>query len=243
MWRVRVKEGYDLVEASQNGLNRRNSELVYEKNGIPELRVMNDSYLAYNLNAKMPKMKVYSYSRRAGVITRDFSYVRKLYAGSSPFRQLIIDEVEDYERRKKYISADKLADIIAKETDEKEERIMNLILRMNKAGQLVIRNGNVFVGIRHPELGVKKLYEVQYEHKSGIHPVKGYIYKYVSNYGIRTYMQIEEEMLRISWIKDVDVLKRYLKEMVREGCLRRIGGTEGEYGYNESYEATMCGKY
>ena len=246
-WKVVVKEGTDLVEAMRYGLSSRNSELVYEKNGIPVLRLMNDKYLAEILNARMPKVKeIIRTPKAARVVTRDFSRGRKLYAGSSPFRQLIIDEVESYERRKKYISVDELADIIAKETDEKTDIIKNLIIKMNRAGQLIIRDGNVFVGIRHPELGVKRAFEV-HEHKSGVHPVKGYIYKYVDkyvdNYGIRTYKQIEKEMMDIMWIKRRSTLISYLKEMVKEGCLRKIGGIEGEYGHNESYETVLCGKY
>ena len=46
-------------------------------------------------------------------------------------------------------------------------------------------------------------------------------------------------MMRIGWIKRVKTLQRYLREMVKEGNLRKIGEEKDVFGRDEDYEAVI----
>ena len=243
MWVVITKEGYDEIALAELGISSKTAYVAEYKNSVIVNRLPATNENIEKLKPRMPKLEL-QIGSPDGVkrYVEDFNYKRMLYTGSSPFRQIIIDVVEDYEKRKKYISIDELADKVAKDTDEKVSRIAKLIIKMNKAGQLVIRDGNVFVGVRHPDIGVKKVSKL-IEYVSGVHPVKRYIYVMIEDYGRRSYKDIEDRLMNIGWIKRRETLYRYLQEMINEGCLRKIGGIEGKFGYDEWYETVACGRY
>lgn len=243
MWAVVPKEGYDEIALAELGVSSKTAYVIRYKNGVIVDRLPATRENIEKLKPRMPKVELQiGDPDRMKRYVEDFSYKKMLYSGSSPFRQIIIDVVEDYERRKKYISVDELADKVAKDTDERVSRIRKLIIKMNKAGQLVIRDGNVFVGVRHLDIGVRRITKL-IEYVAGVHPVKRYIHMMVDDYGRRSYKDIEDRLMSIGWIKRRETLYRYLQEMINEGCLRKIGGIEGKFGYDEWYEAVACGKY
>ena len=242
-WHVEPRPGVSPVELNDRGISSETAMLVGYKGNVPVITLPATRDLIEYFNAEVPKVNITIRSPKfARVFTKRLLPKRMLYSGSSPFRQIIMDEVDNYERRKKYINVYELADKVAKDTDENPRRLEQLIYKMNRAGQLVIRDGNVFAGIRHPELGVRREYPLV-EFKQGVHPTKNYIYKYVENVGMRSYKEIEKRMFATGWIKRRTTLISYLKELIDEGCLKKIGGTDGKYGFDEYYEAVACGRY
>lgn len=227
-WEVRPKPGVTPLELFDIGASRDNADLVLVKGGIEITRVDYDPYTAMILNAKMPTIdERLETPRGGGRITRELSFKRMLYAGSSPFRQIIDDELRRHESLRKLLTMKELAGIVANQTDEKVSRIMKLLKRMNDAGQILLKKGRVYLGPRHPDIAVRRDYPVT-EFVPGKHPVKLYIWKYVDEGGTRSITDIENRLKRIKWIKRRKTLEFYLKEMVRDGYLRKIGETDYE---------------
>ncbi|RLG58277.1 MAG: hypothetical protein DRN95_04555 [Candidatus Hydrothermarchaeota archaeon] len=237
-WKVVPKPGVSVLELFDIGATRDNADLVHEVNGVVDLRLDFNRHLAEALRARMPTIRMDVETPRGG---RRFARElgrrkRMLYSGSSPFRQIIDEEIRRAESLNRVYGFEELADKVAKETNEKPARIKKLMRRMHAALQIIIKDGKVYPGVKHPDIAVKREYEI-IEFKPGQHPVKAAILDYVDMGGVRTYNEIEKRMMGIKWIKRPKTLQRYLKEMVeKDKTLVKLGGEKGVYGKDEEYE-------
>lgn len=222
-WKVVPKAGHTSLELFDVGATIENAEIVEERGGVVTVRLPFFMDLAVALNAEMPVIRTTIQSpKRTERYVREMTYRRMLYSGSSPFRQIIDDEVNRSMSLRRVMGVDELAEKVASQTDEKVHRIKALIRKMVESAQLVIKDGKVYPGVKHPDIMVRREEPVM-EFQPGKHPVKMMIFKYIYDVGRRRYEEIEGKLKRIKWIKRDSTLQRYLDEMVRDGCLRKVG--------------------
>jgi len=221
MYYTMPKPGHSWLELAEDGADSFNAVIGNVVQGVLKDTMPYNKLVAKELGAVEPAIKIFIETpMRSDVFTKEISGGRKLYSGSSPLRQIIDYRVRQFENNRKSITPDEIAEIVSRDTTENKKVIAALIKRMNNNAQLTISEGKVTPGVRHPKIAIRRGNAIlEYQEGHPVHPVKQYIFKYVSDYDARTYHQIEDELMRVKWIKSPKTLHRYLREMVRDGML------------------------
>lgn len=214
------KRGYSPLEVAEDGYNSFNSRIVTVEDGVTvRERSFDRRDAEYNdviihtieIAVMTPKGTTV---RKLGQQSRGF----KLYSGSSPFRQIIDDKVRERRAKRKVINEQEIAEEVSRDTGEKLSRIVTLMNKMRVHGQLSEVHDAKGKRVSRPETSVRRGREVT-DYTVGTHPVKSHIFEYVEKRSEATYRDIERYMCHgIDWTNPKS-LKRYLREMVRDGNL------------------------
>jgi len=229
------------LEVADVGMDEENTEL-WEKRYGKKWRLIGgfDRALAEDLGANIPSVREQIKTPGKSIVytKRGMPSKRMLYSGSSPIRQIIEDEVRRYyDELKRNITVDELARVVADECNEKQYRIKKLIEHMHDASEifLSISRGKKYVIPGHPKMSAERKLAIVEWHE-GLHPVKLGIYELLSNpdrhnlNSPTSYKELEKKLMDFGWIKRPKTLKAYLKEMVRDGEIVKIGSEHYEAG-------------